>query len=89
MLSNGFRKCSSAKAWVKYYNELGPNLVLPPFVTVDEEEVVVDDGVQSVGEEVREVVKVLDANTLQELHIPDENGRPGPLVHNTKSEKQV
>jgi len=35
------------------------------------------------------VVKVLDANGLQELHIMNEDGGAGPLINDSKAEKSV
>ena len=52
----------------------------PPFLPVHEEEVLVDDVLDAVGEEVGEVVEVLDADLLQELNVSDKDSGLGSSV---------
>ena len=60
-----------------------------PFFTLHEEDIVIYDGFKALAKEVGEVVKVFDAHALQELNISNEDGGTGPLVHNTKPEKEI
>ena len=55
-----------------------------PFVPSHEEDVVVDDGLQTFVEEILEVVEVFDADALEEVNIFHENGRPGPLLDDSE-----
>ena len=57
-----------------------------PFFPSHEEEVAVDDGVEAVAEEVGEVVEVLDADTLQEVNIPNEDCWLSSLVDDSEPE---
>ena len=55
-----------------------------PFVPSHEEDVVVNDGLQTFVEEILEVVEVFDADALEEVNIFHENGWPGPLVDDSE-----
>jgi len=70
---------------VTYHWSLKDYLGMSPLLSVGKEHVAVDDVVQVVAEEVREVVEVLDANVLQKFKIANEDGRTGSLINNPKS----
>ena len=77
-----------AVPWVKLSMLWKSDLRVFPLVPIHEENIAVNDAVQAIMEEVSEVVKVPDANVLQELIVVNIDCWPRALVHDSKSERK-